>query len=65
KPLNQQVLLSAGNILVQLSGLDLSWCRDLMSRLPTSVELQLYDHQAYRLQMELQRYIPTQLSPLS
>ncbi|MEM8503822.1 MAG: NAD-binding protein, partial [Cyanobacteria bacterium P01_D01_bin.1] len=46
KPLNQQVLLSAGNILVQLSGLDLSWCRDLMSRLPTSVELQLYDHQA-------------------
>ncbi|MEL6490161.1 MAG: NAD-binding protein [Cyanobacteria bacterium J06621_3] len=64
KPLNQQVLLSAGNVLVQLSGLDLSWCRRLMNNLPTTVELSLYDYQAHRLQAELQRYIPAQLTAL-
>ena len=63
-PLNQQMLLSAGNILVRLSGLDLAWCRNLMNRLPATVELSLYDYQAYRLQKELERCIPTQLSPL-
>ncbi|MEL6471123.1 MAG: NAD-binding protein [Cyanobacteria bacterium J06623_4] len=64
KPLNSQVLLAAGNTLMQLSGQDLALCRSLMENLPATLELALYPYQAYRLQEELQRYIPTQLSAL-
>lgn len=63
RPLNPQVLLTAGNTLVRLSDLELSRCRDLMANLPVAIDLSLYDYQAYRLLQELQRYIPTQLSP--
>lgn len=64
EPLDQRALLPAGNMLMQLSGLELRWCRELMDDLPTTVELSLYEYQAYRLREELQQYIPTQLSLL-
>ncbi|MEM8807108.1 MAG: NAD-binding protein [Cyanobacteria bacterium P01_G01_bin.38] len=63
-PLNKEVLLEAGNALAKMSGLNLSQCRAFMNNLPSTMELLLYDYQAYRLVQKLNRRLPIQLSPL-
>ncbi|MEO0459050.1 MAG: NAD-binding protein, partial [Cyanobacteria bacterium P01_A01_bin.114] len=63
-PLNKEVLLDAGNALAKMSGLSLSQCRLFMEQLPNTMEILLYDYQAYRLVQKLSRRLPIQLSPL-
>jgi voltage-gated potassium channel Kch len=65
KPLSKETLLDAGNILANLSGVDLAQCRAFMESLPNSLELKLYDYQANRLMQELSKRLPITLSPLS
>ncbi|MDX2214806.1 MAG: NAD-binding protein [Oculatellaceae cyanobacterium bins.114] len=62
KPLNQSFLLSLGNDLAKISGCHLDQARSFMSNLPSSLELPLYDYQAYQLEQELSRQIPLKLS---
>ncbi|NEP16244.1 MAG: potassium transporter TrkA [Leptolyngbya sp. SIO4C1] len=63
-PMNNEMLLEAGNLLSQLSGLSLSQCRAFMEQLPGTMEILLYDYQAYRLMQALSRQLPIQLAPV-
>jgi voltage-gated potassium channel Kch len=64
KPLNSAVLLDAGATLHRISGYNLDAARAFMNQLPGRLELALYDHQAYRLQQELNRSLPVTLQPI-
>ncbi|MEM6255942.1 MAG: NAD-binding protein [Cyanobacteria bacterium P01_D01_bin.156] len=64
RPLNPNMVSEASNILARLSSLQLNDCHRLMNTLPNTVQLALYDYQAYRLMQELKRYVPIRLSPL-
>ena len=63
-PLNPNMLSEAGTLLAKLSNVQLDRCRQLMETLPNSLQLALYDYQAYRLMQELKRCVPIRLSPL-
>lgn len=64
KPLNESFLLSSGNDLAKISGCSLDQARSFMDNLPGTMELSLYDYQAYRLEQELSRQIPITLTPV-
>ena len=63
-PLNRGVLLEAGNRLSQMTGIDITRCRDFMNSLPNALELSLYDYQAYRVMQELNRRLPIRIAPV-
>lgn len=63
-PLNQTFLHYAGNDLARISGCSLNVARAFMNSLPASIELDLYDYQAYHLQEELSRRLLVTLTPL-
>ncbi|MCM1983984.1 potassium channel family protein [Lyngbya confervoides] len=60
-PLSREGRLEVGNILAQMTGLDLSRCRAFADALPTTLQLDLYDLQAQRVREALQRWAPTVL----
>lgn len=65
QPLNPGGLLDAGSILHRISGCHLDTARNFMNSLPNTLDLPLYDHQAYRLQQELSRYLRVKLTPVA
>lgn len=65
KPLNAASLLDASSTLHRISGYPLEHSRNFMNNLPNTVELKLYEHQAYRLLQELNRQLPVILIPLN
>ena len=63
-PLNPNMLAEACTLLAKLSNVELDRCQQLMATLPNTLQLALYDYQAYRLMQELKRCVPIRLSPL-
>ena len=63
-PLNREVLLEAGNRLSQMTGMNITQCREFMNSLPNEIELPLYDYQAYRIMQDLNRRLPIRISPV-
>jgi Trk K+ transport system NAD-binding subunit len=64
KPLNAAFLLESGNNLSRISGCELKTARAFMQQLPGTIELPLYDFQAFRLQQELGKQLSVSLKPL-
>lgn len=64
KPLNPTILHYLGNDLARISGCNLDEARAFMNRLPGSIELSMYDYQAYRLEQELSKQLSIALVPL-
>lgn len=62
-PLAAEVALDAGNILTNISGCHLNQARDFIQSLPGTIELKLYDHQAYRLGQQLSQLLTIRLYP--
>jgi Trk K+ transport system NAD-binding subunit len=60
-PLNPIVLHDCSSLLFRISGCDLEQARTLMANLPGTIELDLYDHQAYHLEQELGKQLPLKL----
>lgn len=65
RPLSREGTLEVGNILAQITGMDLAQCRTFAQSLPASRQLSLYAYQAHRLKESLQRWAATDLQPLS
>ncbi|MDS3861667.1 NAD-binding protein [Thermosynechococcaceae cyanobacterium BACA0444] len=63
-PLSSEVALDAGNILTNISGCHLNQARDFIQSLPGTIELKLYDHQAYRLGQQLSHLLTIRLYPV-
>lgn len=63
-PLSSEVALDAGNILTNISGCHLNQARDFIQSLPGTLELKLYDHQAYRLGQQLSHLLSIRLYPV-
>lgn len=61
KPLNSSFYLDVSNELVRISGCELQMARRFVQNLPCSMDLALYDYQAYRLKQELSRMLPLKL----
>ena len=67
RPLDQRSVHYAGDTLTNVTGCNLSTSRTFMNNLPTVLglpgvlELELYDHQAYRLEQKLRKLLPTRL----
>ena len=53
--LTPDAAFEGANIIVRISGYQLSLARNLMNQLPTTLPVALYKHQAYRLVEELRR----------
>lgn len=64
KPLNLSFLYYCGNDLARISGCSLNTARTFMENLPGTINLFLYDYQAYKLQEDLNRRLPITLTPL-
>lgn len=64
-PVNSLFLYECGNDLARISGCDLNQARAFMNTLPNTINLYLYDYQAYRLEQELRRQLSITLVPLS
>lgn len=62
KPLNREFLQDIGMDLARISGCSLQAAKDFADQLPGSIELDLYDHQAYRLQKHLEKQLPVTLT---
>lgn len=63
-PLSSEVALDAGNVLTNISGCHLNQARDFIQSLPGTIELKLYDHQAYRLGQQLSHLLTIRLYPV-
>ncbi len=61
--LSPELGLDAGNVLTNISGCHLNQARDFIQSLPGTLELKLYDHQAYRLGQQLRHLLPIRLYP--
>jgi Trk K+ transport system NAD-binding subunit len=64
RPLNTIVLHDCSSLLFRISGCDLERARSLMANLPGTIELNLYNHQAYHLEQELGKQLPLKLQRL-
>lgn len=64
RALNPGDVLDCSSLLFRLSDCDLEQARLFMASLPGAMELNLYVHQAYRLQEELGRRVPIQLEEI-
>ncbi len=64
KPLNTASLLDSSSTLHRISGYHLDQSRNFMNNLPNTLEIELYEHQAYRLLQELNRQLPVSLVPI-
>ena len=64
QPLNAASLLDAGSTLYRISGYHLDSARNFMKNLPGTLDLPLYEHQAYRLRQELNHQLPVTLTPI-
>ncbi len=62
-PISPELGLDAGNILTNISGCSLTQAREFIQSLPGTLELKLYDHQAYRLGQQLSHLLPIRLYP--
>jgi len=65
QPLNTASLLDAGSTLYRIAGYHLDSARNFMKNLPGTLDLPLYEHQAYRLCQELNHQLPVTLTPIS
>lgn len=65
KPLNQSFIHYSGNDLARISGCGLDAARHFMETLPGSINLSLYDYQAYHLNQELGKSLRLELVPLT
>jgi voltage-gated potassium channel Kch len=63
--LNTIVLHDCSNLLFRISGCDLERARTLMANLPGTMDLELYDHQAYHLEQELGKQLPLKLQRIA
>ncbi|MFN3926447.1 MAG: potassium channel family protein [Pseudanabaenaceae cyanobacterium] len=63
-PLSPTTNLEIGNRLSQITGCELETARHFVENLPCSLELELYDQQAYRLGHTLSKMLPIKLLPL-
>ncbi|MBW4517083.1 MAG: NAD-binding protein [Timaviella obliquedivisa GSE-PSE-MK23-08B] len=58
-------VFDCSSLLFRLSSCTLEQARSFMANLPGSMELDLYSHQAYRLEEELGRQVPVQLEAIA
>jgi Trk K+ transport system NAD-binding subunit len=58
KPLNESFIHYSGNDLARISGCSLDTARGFMDSLPGSIDLPMYDYQAYHLLQELSKKLP-------
>jgi hypothetical protein len=65
QPFNPVDVHDCSSLLFRISGCDLDKARMLMAHLPGAMELDLYDHQAYRLEQELGKQLPIRLFGIS
>lgn len=63
-PLNANASLDISNKFSLVAGCDLETARDFINRLPGTIQLHLYDIQAYRLGSTLAKQLPVQMLPL-
>lgn len=64
RPMNETFAYDLGNDLSRIGGCTLDEARTFISRLPGTLEVRLYDHQAQWLLQTLQRQIHATLTPL-